>query len=412
MDRRDTRTSVCPSVSESSVIVIDDVSYDRSALAHIVRQGLAALKLSNTRFSKGTRVLVKPNMLAAVGAERRVTTHPDIVWAVVTVLREFGCSVLVGDSSGGGMHGLAQSHEALLKSGIGAAATSAGAEAVALETFGARNCEGQFGPWKLWLTPLLLEVDAVVNLPVFKTHTATIITGAVKNLFGLVPGHLKAKYHAELPYIPMFSRLLVDIAATVKPTVTIVDAVDCMHGDGPMDGYPYKAGKIVMSTDPFAVDHVLAALAGLDPQMVPTIRAASLVGITRSSPEELVGRAITPLPGFKLPQTVRNDWFGRSAFRMGIYWRRVEPSISTGLCTSCGKCISGCPVDAILRDRPRSAINRKKCISCLCCHELCPSGAVVLRRIPLPRRVTGLLSSMVRRLNEGRENVGKVDQYQ
>lgn len=265
------------------VIIRHDLSYNQQILEKEIFQGLQDLNLVGQEIQPGMRVLVKPNMLAAVSFERRVTTHPMVIAAVVSTLKQMGCEVIVADSSGGGMHGHAQTSQALTVTGIAEAAIANGASAEPLEQFGASSRAGLLGPWDIWLTPLLGQVDVVVNVPVLKTHTATVITGAVKNLFGLVPGHLKAQYHLQLPYIPTFSTFLVDLALAVKPTVTIVDAIIGMDGDGPMNGFPYSAGKLVMGRNPFAVDFVLAGLVGVEPRRIPTIDAAYRAGITFKS---------------------------------------------------------------------------------------------------------------------------------
>jgi len=360
------------------VIVRDGLAYVQPVLEREIGLGLEQLGLAKT-IQPGMTALVKPNVLAAVGPERRVTTHPIVVAAVIASLRRLGCKVIVADSSGGGMEGHAQTRRALETSGIAEVARANGAIAKPLEEYGVRRLSGSLGSWDIWLSPLLQQVDVVVNVPVFKTHTATVITGAVKNLFGCVPGHLKASYHKQLSHIPTFSRFLVDLALAVKPDVTIVDAIECMHGDGPMGGYPFSAQKILIGRNPFAVDTVLTAMAGVPMMKVPTVAAAVNAGLSKYSAEHLTGMPVSPLQGFVLPQTVRNDWSGRFLFRTGIRWRRLVPAVNIAKCRNCGQCAAACPVDAITLMEDRYVVNRNLCLRCLCCHELCTVAAIELR---------------------------------
>ena len=369
------------------VIIYHDLCYEQLKLESKVLQGLKELQLIGQEIKAGMRVLVKPNLLAAVPPERRVTTHPVLISAIVATLVRMGCSVIVSDSSGGGMHGYAQTNRALNVTGIADAAVANGATVEPLEKFGAKPRIGKLGNWTLWLSPLLDQVDIVINVPVLKTHTATIITGAVKNLFGLTPGHLKAQYHRQLPHIPTFSSFLVDLALAVRPTVTIVDAIVCMHGNGPMNGSPYSAGKLVMGRNPFTVDFVLASLVGLPPREIPTVDAAFRAGISHHSLFELLGEAVPVLPNFRLPKTVHNDWISRHFFKTGIRWRRVNPIIDTSKCQSCGQCYGTCPVNAIKRNNNHFWMEKNKCINCLCCYELCPSNAIVLKRNNMLHRI-------------------------
>src|SRR4030067_930491 len=49
---------------------------------------------------KGERILLKPNLLSAKPSEKAVTTHPEVVRAIIGLVRRAGATPVVGDSPG------------------------------------------------------------------------------------------------------------------------------------------------------------------------------------------------------------------------------------------------------------------------------------------------------------------------
>ena len=371
------------------VTVLRNQRHDVRSLRNSLQRAIAGVQVTPAGGWRGKTVLVKPNVLAAVEPARCVTTHPATVEAIATLFTDMGARVLVGDSSGGTMFGISQTRRALAVSGIAFAARRAGAELAPLEEHGVTSVPGRYGKWQIHTSALLEKIDAVVNVPVFKTHTATVLTGAVKNLFGLVPGFLKADYHRDIPHIPTFSRFLVDLADTVRPAINILDGIMCMQGNGPMNGELYHAGVVVVGRSPHAVDAVMERLAGLPPRSVPTVAAAAR--LKSFAADECLTETCSPLHGFRLPDTVPNGLVARFVFTSGVKWHRAYPRIDPKSCTACGECAAACPIEAIYVRRGTVCVDTRKCMRCLCCHELCRSGAVALRRDHLARRVASLL---------------------
>ena len=100
----------------------------------------------------------------------------------------------------------------------------------------------------------------------------TVYSGAVKNLFGIIPGSYKAEYHLRFEDTEEFADLLIDLCLFAAPCLTVMDAIIGMEGDGPTNGTPRKVGLVISSADPFALDAVAADAIGLKPRQVPTIR--------------------------------------------------------------------------------------------------------------------------------------------
>lgn len=78
----------------------------------------------------------------------------------------------------------------------------------------------------------ITDADLIINIAKLKTHGLTMMTGAVKNLFGAIPGLLKAEYHLRMPELADFSNMLLDLSLCVNPVLNIIDGVWGMEGEG------------------------------------------------------------------------------------------------------------------------------------------------------------------------------------
>ena len=236
----------------------------------------------------------------------------------------------------------------------------------------------------------VVEADLVVSMPKLKTHGFQQFTGAVKNLFGCIPGLEKAQFHLKLPDRDDFGGMLVDLMLACKPTLAIMDAVVGMEGDGPAGGTPRHVGALLASPDSLALDVVASSMAGLDPMEVYTNRAAARRGLGPRSAEEveIAGvdwHSLAP-EGFALPSrdaaSSMPSWLGKRLRG----WTTAKPTLEwPEKCTKCGQCTTTCPVNAIvIRDRG-PVFDCSACIRCYCCQELCPPQAIGLTTPPIAR---------------------------
>jgi len=193
-------------------------------------------------------VLIKLNLLAAKPPEAAVTTHPSFVKAVVRMVQELGAVPIVGDSPGG--RSTVTSYRSLLEvTGIRQVIDETGCEAARFDdetvevfTDSAKSFK------KLKLAKAVMDADAIISLPRLKTHTLTYFTGAVKMLYGYMPGITKTEYHLHTARdVNLFADLLLDIHEARKPDLTIMDAVVGMEGAGPQHGSPRKIGLVLTS---------------------------------------------------------------------------------------------------------------------------------------------------------------------
>lgn len=344
----------------------------------------------------GKSVLLKPNLLSARRPEEAVTTHPSVVRALAQIALACGGTVSIGDSppfAGENKVGLARLLEA---TGIARVASELGIETIRLED-DLSQIEFPSGRYykSFDVAEAVLRADCLVNIPKLKTHGLTVISGAVKNLFGCVPGLRKGLFHARAAEdSATFSQMLVDLALAIGCRTHLMDAVTAMEGNGPNSGRPRHVGVLIASSDPVALDAVSAAVVGINPMSVDTIRLGQQcgLGVGRLDSIEIRGESVEDVAvgGFKL-SSGSGQWTSIPGFiRQPLRKQLVaHPVARKNECTGCGDCIKVCPVKAIAAGRPVS-VDYSRCIRCYCCHEVCDTGAMTLRRGLLGRAVLRL----------------------
>ena len=377
----------------SRVIAVPCSDYEPEKVYAAVCAGIRALGGLESVLKPEERVLVKPNLLKPAEADSAVTTHPEVLHALFRMLNEYGCtSVRFGDSPGhdSGTHALERLGFRADEPVYGAYLTPM-SEEVRVD-FPEGMTEKEF-----WFAREVTETDAIINVCKMKTHAMMRVTGAVKNLFGLLCGTRKAREHLRFPNDGLFARMLVDIHRCVKPRLHIMDAIVAMEGNGPGAGTPKPMGLLLFSTDPVALDSVFCGLVHLDPGSVKTNVQGESMGLGTWHADRIELTVARPGEnGRCTPMTVADftDAFGdpdfdverrtasllaRSMSVLACFSRR--PVIRADRCVRCGICVSHCPVPEKAlsfqngKDQP-PVYDRKKCIRCFCCQEMCPQKAI------------------------------------
>ncbi|MGO8695848.1 MAG: DUF362 domain-containing protein [Rectinemataceae bacterium] len=371
---------------KAAVSIVRCADYDEASVETAVREACDSADFPDLR---GKSVLLKPNILKAADPAQAVTTHPSVLRAVIRYAKSKGAArILVGESPG-----FQLGSAAFRKSGLAEAAQSEGAvwadfgEAVQVD-----NPDGRLVK-NFTLARVAVEADVLISLPKLKNHTLMYFTGAMKNIFGCVPGLQKPQFHLRFPERERFGRMIVDLNVALRSDFSIMDAVVGMEGPGPGAGYPRPIGAVLASRDPVALDRTACRIIGLDPDLVANLAEGMTRGIWIASDDEIELRGARPeslrIPDWKqvpreskralrLPAAIQNLFVGRPFFS------RVK-------CIACGACVEICPgkalslaADAGAKTGRSVRVDYRACIRCYCCHEVCPADAIrVARARPL-----------------------------
>jgi len=333
----------------------------------------------------GEKVLIKPNLLGAHLPEEAVTTHPEVVRSVVRLVKEVGCTPLIGDSPS-----TLDTWNVYERTGMRRVADEENVELLDFNTY--RVIEKKIiHPTikKIYLSKYIEEVDAIINLPKLKTHSLTIFTCGIKNLYGFVPGLLKTEYHRYAATTNLFNKLLAEIFNILKGKVrlTVVDGIIGMDGEGPASGRVRNFGLLYGGDDVVKVDIFTARLFNISPRRIELFKYCK-----RDFGNE-INEDIAEEYKFSdtlLPARHVVNYIPEVFIKIASPFVWFKPVINNLECRLCEKCYNICPSKAIERKGDRLLINERDCIRCFCCKEVCEYGAIWTRE--------SLLLKIVRRL--------------
>ncbi len=354
-------------------------SYNPEEVYRAVKEAVSLIGGIKRFVKPGDKVLVKPNMLSARPPEEAITTHPEVVRAVIRLVREAGGSPGVGDSHGGSSHRMEEVYE---KTGIGKVCDEEKTEKLIFEKF--RKING------IPVALAALEADVIISVPKFKTHSLTVLTAGIKNIFGVVPGLYKTRCHMDAPNPAVFAKLLAEVYSYAAPQLTVLDGVTAMEGEGPGSaGTPRRMDLIAASNDAVSMDAVLCRIMGVEPFSVPLIKEAARRGPGEAENMQILGWKWESFhkEDFKLPGATFLHKLPNALLRPMALLLKTFPDANPENCTGCRVCEENCPAGAITEKKGRPVFNRHKCILCLCCLEFCPHNAVYIRKNRLYRLI-------------------------
>ncbi len=364
--------------------------YDGEALFEKISGAFEALGAYD-RIKPGMTVVLKPNLIQSSKPQAAICTHPAFTMAVGKCVQRAGGKVLIAESPGGpyspgvmkavfrscGYTDMAQSCGFSLY-------TDCKSREVSLPQ--GERCR------RVSIVEPFLGRDFLIDLPKLKTHCMVGYSGAVKNMFGAVPGLQKPELHCRFPEKEDFSKALVDICAFLRPDLSLMDGIWAMEGDGPTGGLRRDLGLIGASLSPYALDACMAGLLGFPEGSLPMLAESARRGLGPKSltETELLGESPEGLmaPDFKRARASSTDFIDRlpgflrpAAKKLGTPYPRIQKKG----CVGCGRCAESCPQKAIAMEGGKACINYRACIRCFCCHEMCPRHVVDVRRLGLFR---------------------------
>ena len=256
-----------------AVSLIQANSYDLTDLRRSLETLLEPLGGMASFVKVGDRVLLKPNLLTGSRPTKECVTRPELVYCVAQMVQECGGKPFLGDGPAfGSALGVARANGYLpwieqLKLPI-------------VEFHGKRYETVSENFNHLLLSKEAMDADVVINLPKVKSHVQLTMTMGVKNLFGCVPGKMKAWWHMEAGKdVNRFGEMLVETARAIDPDLTILDGIIGHEGNGPSGGEPRALGILAAGRDVFALDRAMLEILNVDPNLVPTAAASSRLGL-------------------------------------------------------------------------------------------------------------------------------------
>lgn len=382
-------------MEKSRVVVIPCSSYDEELVYESMKAGITMLGGIDKFVKPEEKILVKPNFLSPAEEDKSIVTHPSIIKGMLRLLNENGyTNVKYGDSPGHGTCHAAAGKIGLNESNTYGAVLADMSEEVTVDFPEGKTCK------EFHYCKEVVEADAIIGLCKMKTHMLERVTGAVKNMYGLVCGFRKAAGHVKFPNDGIFARAVADIHRSTPQRLHVMDGIIAMEGNGPASGVPTPMNVLLFSADPVALDTVFCHLIYLDPKFVPTNVQGADMGIGQMDDDKIeiiigsVDGNLSVVEKAELQEKLGNEKFDVARAvpkktvleRFSVLSKRFgrRPAIDASKCIKCGICVNHCPV-------PEKAVNFKngksappvydynKCIRCYCCQEMCPQKAIYVK---------------------------------
>jgi len=349
-------------------VFVERASYNDKNLKAMIFEMMDRIA-GNAFIRPGQKVLIKPNLLLPATPEKAILTHPLIVRAVAEYVLKQGASAQISDSPASG------SFKRVFEQG-GFRTALKGLD-VEFKEF-TDSLKVDIGPpfGEIDIAKDSVKADVMINLAKLKTHAQMGLTLGVKNTFGCIVGLRKPEWHFRSGIDQdRFAALLVQIHRAVDPAITLIDGITALEGHGPgKGGDPRPLGLLIGSANADSADRAVCEILGIDPDGIPTLRAASRLGFGGNGFE--IAGSFDPINDFKFPD-LGTLLFGPKVFQAFLRKHLIQrPNVADQVCRLCGECREICPAGAITQDDQHIFFDYNTCIRCYCCVEVCPHGAL------------------------------------
>jgi len=247
---------------------------------------------------KGRRVVIKVN-LVDFQKDRVIHTHPMVVASALELCRKWKVAdVVVAEGSGF----LRNTEQLVAASGLGDVLSHFRVPFVDLnhdEPVKVANKGRLSGLDHLFMARTIASADVLISIAKLKKHTALGATLTLPNMLGALPGICYGWPKNEL-HGRGIENSVVDAAATRLPDLSILDGIEAMEGDGPLNGTTKNLGALVFGSDPVAVDATAFRLLGLNPEAPNGYLALANgknLGLLKESEIKQIGEPIAAIAG-------------------------------------------------------------------------------------------------------------------
>lgn len=334
-------------------------------------------------FNSKDKILLKPNLLASDNPETGVITHPLFFEAVIKFFIEeakkndYQLEIACGDSP-------AVSPSIKVAKDVGIYQICEKYNIPFIDFKGKTQINGNKKNIikNFEVASEVLNFDKIISLPKLKNHSLTVFTGGMKNLFGVIPGKTKAYLHTRFPDSVVFSKMIVDLADSLKTGLCFMDGIIAHEGEGPRGGNPIKLGYIIVGENPFIVDLLASTLVGYNPKDIPFLKYYSQkhdVSLDIKD-HQIYGDQLIFKKDFK---------------RISFYKKTTIPK----------RFRKGFIYNYLISSRP--FIDNKKCLFCLQCYNICPTEP---KSILLIENKSSLKDGEIERIEQTSEETKKVDE--
>ncbi|MCW3981088.1 MAG: DUF362 domain-containing protein [Candidatus Bathyarchaeota archaeon] len=230
-------------------------------------------------------VLIKVNFITTKTWDTGATTDPIVVEGIIKKLQDTPVKVYVVESDAT----MTNADKAFEMTGMRQMCMQNGIECINLrhEKERVKIVVPDGEALRSVKVPRIVAESAIISAAKLKTHRSTIVTLGMKNMFGLLPGKFKSKYHFK-----DISKVIVDINSVLRPVLTVIDGFVGMEGRGPVGGLPVQMNLTIAGNDVVATDSVGCRVMGIDPHKIRHIQRAHEKGLGNIDEIELLGERL------------------------------------------------------------------------------------------------------------------------